>query len=111
MNNLKKMLQVAEKRERDGWPRLVPLSDIYGFEYFLTHYRPWRTAMTQGNELLHVYFGGREIIVWYDEKKGTRINCRRGMALWYAYETFHREKIKERMYGHESVDGDPGQCS
>ena len=98
MDFLKRVIRYGEKQEREGWPRLVPLKSIYGFEYFLTHERPWRAGYTEGRELMHCRFGESEIIVWYDAKKGTRINSRRAMALWYAYETFHKERIERMMY-------------
>ena len=90
--NWKKILRDAERRERAGWPGLVKLKDIYDFEMFLTRERGWHSAVTQGNELMHVYGYGRELIVWFDAStRRTKVNCRRVMALWYAYDTFHRK--------------------
>ena len=59
----------------------------------MTHRHEWHSAVTQGRELLHVYWGAKEIIVKYSEsKKRTPINCRHGMALWYAFEIFYRDE-------------------
>ena len=84
----------AREREQDGWPRLVTLKDIYPFEMFLES-RGWHSAVTRGNELLRVYLPNspKEIIVKYNEaRRWTTVNCRHGMALWYAYDIFHREE-------------------
>ena len=105
----KKQEQAQDKRDRAGWPGLVELGQVYGFEWFLTHLRPWRAAVTQGDELLHVTWGGRAIVVRYDaELHRTVLNCRHGMTLWYAYTIFHREAIERMMY-HEQMDRNSGQ--
>lgn len=105
----KKQEKTQERRERAGWPGLVPLGDVYGFEYFLTHERPWRAAMPQRNELLRVTFGSYEIVVRFDARiKKTVVNCRWAMALFYAYDVFHKERIERMMY-HVEVDGDAGR--
>ena len=100
----KKREKALEKREREGWPGLVALGDVYGFEWFLTHERPWRAAVPQGEELIHVAWGTREITVRFDARiKKTVVNCRNAMTLWYAYDVFHKERIERMMY-HEQVD-------
>jgi len=92
MDALKKAIQDGERHERDGWPGLVRLKDIYDFELFLVHNRGWHSAITSGTELLHVYGYGKELIVrWNPAKRRTQINCRRLMALWYTFETFYRK--------------------
>ncbi|MCI7540606.1 MAG: hypothetical protein MSA50_08470 [Veillonellaceae bacterium] len=95
----KRQLKRLEKREQDGWPCLVTLKDIYPFEMFLES-RGWHSAVTRGNELLRVYLPNspKEIIVKYNEaRRWTTVNCRHGMALWYAYDIFHREEWRKTV--------------
>ena len=98
----KKQERTLEKRDRDGHQGLIPLCEVYGFEQFLTRERDWHSAITSGNELMHVYRRvGEEVIVWFKEKPRTTITTRHGMGLYYCYLTFSERKD---IY-HEQVDG------
>ena len=46
----KRQLKRLEKREQDGWPRLVTLKDIYPFEMFLES-RGWHSQIQRGPPL------------------------------------------------------------
>lgn len=96
----KKQERTLEKRDRDGYPGLIPLCEIYGFEQFLTRERDWHSAVTSGNELMHVYrHVGEEIIVWFNGR--ATATSRHGMGLYYCYLTFSKRKD---AYYHEPVD-------
>ena len=100
----KKREKALEKREREGWPGLVELGDVYGFEWFLTHERPWRAAVPDGDELMRVTWGEHVIVVRYDaQKRKTIVNRRWAMVLYHDYLIFHKERIERMMY-HEQVD-------
>lgn len=74
----KKQERTLEKRDRDGYPGLIPIGEVYGFEQFLTRERDWHSAITSGNELMHVYRRvGEEVIVWFKEKPRTTIDAPR----------------------------------
>lgn len=98
----KKQERTLEKRDRDNYPGLIPLGEVYGFEQFLTQERDWHSAITSGNELMHVYRRiGEEIVVWYEERPRATKTSRHGMGLYYCYLTFSERKD---IY-HEQVDG------
>lgn len=89
----KKQERSNERRCDGGYPRLVPLKEIYDFEDFLTHERDWHSAVTSGAELLHVYRRkGEEVTVEYQERLRRTVTSRHGMALYYCYLTFSRKK-------------------
>lgn len=88
----KRQERALEKRDRDGYPGLVGLMEIYSFEDFLTRVKDWHSAVTQGNELLHVYRRiGEEIIVRFNEKSKKTTISRHGMCLWYDWQIFYKE--------------------
>lgn len=96
----KKQEKLLARRDADGYPGLIPLSEIYHFEDFLTHERDWHSAVTSGAELLHVYrHVGEEIVVWFNGRK--TVTSRHGMGLYYCYLTFSKRKD---AYYHEPVD-------
>ena len=89
----KKQDRQLERRDADGYPGLVTLKEVYSFEEFLTQERDWHSAVTTGNELLHVYrHTGEEIVVRFKERPRTTVTSRHGMALYYCYLTFSRKK-------------------
>ncbi|MDY6268569.1 MAG: hypothetical protein SPL39_06310 [Selenomonadaceae bacterium] len=89
----KKQDRQLERRDADGYPGLVPLKEIYGFELFLTTERDWHSSVTHGSELLHVYRRtGEEIVVWFKERPRTTVTTRHGMGLYYCYLTFSKRK-------------------
>ena len=95
----KRQQKRLEKREQDGWPKLVTLRDIYPFEMFLES-RGWHSAVTSGSELLRVYLPNspKEIIIKYSSAhRYTTINCRHGMVLWYDYDIFHKENWRKTL--------------
>lgn len=99
----KKEERRLERRAAGGYPGLIPLEEIPYFEEFLTQERDWHSAVTQGNELMHVYRRvGEEVIVWFSEKPRTTITTRHGMVLYHCYLTF--SKRKDEFY-HEQMDG------
>ena len=103
------LLSSKQKRELDkqgrridaGFPGLIALDDIYGFGQFLTTEREWHSSVTSGNELLHVYWHTREIVVSYSETKhrtvvhtlidGRKCGSQHGMSLYYAYTIFYKQ--------------------
>ena len=87
----KKRERALEKRDRDGYPGLISLTEIYPFEEFLRA-KGWHSAVTSGNELLHVYRRiGEEIVVRFDEKSRKTTTSRHGMCLWYDWQIFYKE--------------------
>ena len=89
----KKQERLLERRDADGYPGLIPLSEIYHFEDFLTHEKDWHSAVTSGAELLHVYRRkGEEVTVEYQERLRRTVTSRHGMAPYYCYLTFSRKK-------------------
>jgi len=87
------MERLLERRDAEGYPRLIPLREIYSFEEFLTQERDWHSAVTRGAELLRVYRNiGEEVVVSYSERLRGTVTTRRGMGLWYCYLTFSKRK-------------------
>lgn len=99
----KKQERALERRDADGYPGLIPLCEIYGFEMFLTTERDWHSAVPRGNELMRVYrHKGEEISVWFKERPRTTVTTRHGMCLYYCYLTFSK---REDVFYHEQMDG------